>query len=141
MADEESHHQLPSTPPRVVEVPDAASLEEFKNQVKIWIETTKSIRQLQAQTKERNQFKNQLTEKILAFMAKYNIDDLNTKDGLLQYKVAYVRTPLPQATLRERFENVLQQEVPNKCMELSMTVFSRESKPRPRLNLRKIKIS
>lgn len=69
-----------------VDLPDSHNLDEFKNQVKSWIEIDNQIRKLQALIKERNSHKTTLTVKILNFMSKYNIEDLNTKDGKLRFK-------------------------------------------------------
>lgn len=90
---------------KTVELPDQAVLEEFKNQVKMWIEIDNNIRKLKQAARERNVVKKQLTEKILMFMAKYNIEDLNTRDGSrLRYKVSSVKEPLTANKIKERLE-------------------------------------
>jgi hypothetical protein len=94
-----------------VELPDQAVLEEFKNQVRLWVEIDNSISKLRSAIKERNNVKKQLTDKVLMFMAKYNIEDLNTKDGSrLRYKVTQVKQPLTAKVIKERlaenFDNI-----------------------------------
>ena len=86
-----------------VDLPDNAVLEEFKNQVRVWIDLDNTIRKLKQATSERNVLKKQLTEKILRFMSKYNIEDLNTKDGSkLRYKVSHVKPTVSKADIKER---------------------------------------
>ena len=86
-----------------IELPDAAILDEFKNHVRAWIEIDNVIRKLQAAVKERNGLKKQLTEKILRFMSKYNIEDLNTRDGSkLRYKVGKSATAPSKSQIKER---------------------------------------
>lgn len=85
-----------------IELPDANNMEEFKNQVKAWIEIDNQIKKLQSLARERNSAKTQLTAKILNFMGKYNIEDLNTKDGKLRYKVAKVNRQANQSDIKKR---------------------------------------
>ena len=120
------------------EFPDAASLEEFKSQVRMWMELDNSIKQLQDLIKERRTFKKQLNEKILAFMARYNIEDLNTKDGKLRYRMHYVREPLSQATIRQRMENALASQAPDACSAITTAVFNRDKQPRAYLRRTKV---
>ena len=129
-----------STEP-IQELPDSVALEEFKNQVKIWMELENSIKQLQQLQRERKTFKNQLTEKILGFMARYNIDDLNTKDGRLLYKMSYVKKPLTRTTIRQRVESALSNAVPDKCTAITSIVFNQDRAQKASLSLRRVKIS
>ena len=85
-----------------IELPDAQNMEAFKNQVKTWIDIDNQIKKLQGLTRERNSAKNELTVKILNFMSKYNIEDLNTKDGKLRYKVSQVNKQANRADITER---------------------------------------
>lgn len=88
---------------RNIDLPDQAVLDDFKNQVRAWIEIDNNIRKLKQAIKERNVMKKQLTDKILTFMGKYNIEDLNTKDGSrLRYKVTQVKEPLTASKIKER---------------------------------------
>ena len=119
--------------------PDGASLEEFKNQVKIWMELDNSIKQLQTLQRERKTFKKQLTDKILQFMSVHNIDDLNTKDGRLLFKTSFVKRPLTQSTIRQRVEDELNKEVPDKCTAITLAVFDRDKKQT--MSLRRLKVT
>jgi len=77
-------------------LPTPEELEEFKNCVKAWIEIDNNVKKLQQAMRERNAIKKQVTEKITNFMSKFNIEDLNTKEGKLRYRVTQVKvTPKP----------------------------------------------
>ena len=124
------------------EVPTSAALEEFKNHVRLWLELDNSIRLLQQLARERRTYKKQLTEKIVTFMTRHNIDDLNTKEGRLVSKTSYVKRPLSQTTIRQRMESALTSEVPSeKCMAITSAVFSRDRAERTSLSLRKVKVT
>lgn len=112
-----------------VELPDNKILEEFKNQVRIWIDIDNSVRKLQKAIKERNVVKKQLSEKILGFMSKYNIEDLNTRDGSkLRYKVSQVKPTITKAQIKERLlENFGKAQ---NVEELANMVFSNENLPK-----------
>lgn len=80
------------TPPQTgMSVPTSEELDEFKNYVKTWIEIDNAVKKLQQAVRERNALKKQVTEKITGFMGKFNIEDLNTKDGKLRYRVTQVK--------------------------------------------------
>lgn len=100
-----THQAVPQGTLKTIELPDKAVLEEFKNQVRMWIDVDNNIRKLKAAARERNVIKKQLTDKILAFMAKYNIEDLNTRDGSrLRFKVSTVKEPLTANKIKERLQ-------------------------------------
>ncbi|PNH01825.1 Autolysin [Tetrabaena socialis] len=92
------------------EAPSPAALDEFKSRVKIWLETDNTIKQLQLLVRERKNCKKDLSEQIMAFMVRYNIDDITTKDGRLFHKTAYVKRPLSQSVIRQRVEDALTSE-------------------------------
>ena len=96
---ESNHNNAIST----IELPDNAVMEEFKNQVRSWIELDNAVRKLQHAMRERNVAKKQLAEKILRFMAKYNIEDLNAKDGSrLRYRVQASKAVVKPKEIKER---------------------------------------
>lgn len=84
-------------------------LEEFKKNVKNWLKLDNDIKRVQLALKGLKEKKNSINEEILNFMKKFNIEDLNTKDGVIRYKTTYVKEPLSQKTiknkLQEMFEN------------------------------------
>jgi hypothetical protein len=133
---DESHQQQK-------EVPTPAALDEFRNQVRIWLELDGSIKLLQQLTKERRLFKQQLTDKILLFMMRFNISDLVTKEGRLVQRTSYVKRPLSHTMIRQRIESQLtSSQVPvEQCTAITTAVFNRDRSERNSLCLRKIKIS
>ena len=107
------------------DVPTAAELEEFKNCVHMWMEVDNNIKKLQALAKERGTIKKELGSKILAFMARFNIEDLNTKEGKLRYKVTQVKAPLSQTVIKNKIQTNFRQ-----CTDvedLTKKVFERET--------------
>ncbi len=67
---------------------------EFKKNVKEWITLDDDILKLQRAIKERRNKKNELTPKIMDFMGRYEINDLNTNDGKLKYTKSLQTKPL-----------------------------------------------
>lgn len=129
----DNHHQGTL---RTIELPDQAVLDDFKNQVRAWIEIDNSVRKLKQAIKERNNVKKQLTDKILSFMGKYNIEDLNTKDGSrLRYKVTQVKEPLTASKIKERITENFEQI--NSVDDLQERVFS--TKKVQKISLRRLK--
>lgn len=81
---------------------NASVVNEFKNDVRTWIEVDNVIKKLQEMTKERRAFKKRLTERIVRFMNAHDIEHLDTRDGqTLHSKVSYAKTPLTQKAIRE----------------------------------------
>lgn len=105
-----------------VEIPDDGSLDAFKADVRTWLETDNSIRLLQASLRERRDAKRALTERILSFMSRYNIEDLSTRDGRLRFQVSYVRAPLSQQAIRARITDFFATDA-IAAQELSSAVF------------------
>jgi hypothetical protein len=87
---------------QVVDAPSQDELDDFKNHVRIWMEVDNSIKKMQAAIKERNVAKTMLSQKILTFMAKFNIEDLNTKEGVLRYRVTQVKAPISQTIIKSK---------------------------------------
>ena len=94
-----THHQQPQ---QDIDVPTVQELEEFKSQVHLWMETDTSIKKLKGLIKEKKSAMDQISEQILAFMARFNIEDLNTKDGKLKYRVSQIKTPIARAEIKTR---------------------------------------
>jgi citrate synthase len=83
-------------------VPSNVELEEFKTMVKAYMELDGQIKKIQQVLKERRDLKQDLSHKVLAFMAKYNIEDLNTKDGKLRYRVSQVKPTMSKKQIKDR---------------------------------------
>lgn len=118
--------------PAKMEMPEPAALLDFKNQVKKWLEVDEQYKKLRKGSQECVVAKKALTSKILDFMARYNIEDLNTAAGKIRYKVALVKEPLSQNDIKEK---VLQhfRETKNP-EELNDRIFAaRKTIPKPTL--------
>jgi hypothetical protein len=87
--------------------PTPTELEDFKNQVSLWLELEKSIEQMHVAARERVTAKNALSARILKFMSKYGIEDLNTKEGTLRYKVTQVKEPITQSKIKTKISENL----------------------------------
>lgn len=122
----------------LADVPPTALLEEFKTQVRAWIDTDNSIRKLQQALKERRELKKQLTEKLIAFMARYNIEDLNTRDGKLRFKVAHVKPSLSKKDIQDRMVQLFSEARSGE--ELSKRIFQEMRQPVERATLRRIQV-
>ena len=134
-----SVQSLTSTTGAIVSVnPDGTSLDDFKNDVRTWVELDNSIRRMQAATKERRAAKSMLTERILGFMNRYNIEDLNTKDARLRYKTAYTRVPLSHQTIKERISTYFGDNNARIAQELQGHLFGNRERSE-KTSLRRLK--
>ena len=123
----------------LVETPDNADLEEFKHQVKLWIEIDNQIKKLAQITKEKRSVQRVLSDKILTFMSRYNIEDLNTKDGKLRYKVTQVKPREKKQDVKQKLMNYFEhdKEAGKKVIE---AVFQEEAQPKvEKVSLRRLK--
>ena len=114
---------------------EAISLEDFKNFVKKWLEIDSYIKKAQDIVKEKKKQRNKLAEVITKFMNKYNIEDLNTKEGRIRCKTTYVKTPMSQKEMKEKITTL----VPEK-----KAIFEQLCDDRPKtqkVGLRRLKIS
>jgi len=97
----------PNQSTEIIPTPTQGELDDFKNLVNLWLEHDLAIEKLQVAIRERNKAKVALMPRILTFMSRYNIEDLNTKQGVLRYKVTQVKVPISQAEIKSRIaENI-----------------------------------
>ena len=104
---------LDNTNTDLVETMNEALLEEFKDNVQAWMDLDNQLKRLEAASKQRKTKKKELNEKILDFMAKYNIEDLNTKQGVIRYKKVFVKEPLSQKVIKERLSDLFKDDQTN----------------------------
>ena len=81
-------------------------LEEFKKNVQTWMNYDNQMKRLAAASKLLKNKKKDINEKILDFMARYNIEDLNTKEGIIRYKKTYVKEPLTQKMIKDKLNEL-----------------------------------
>lgn len=74
----------------------------FKSNVKEWLMLDDDIITLQKAVKERKHKKDELTPKILNFMDKFNINDLNTEGGKIKFTKSLYTKPLNKQFLISR---------------------------------------
>jgi hypothetical protein len=90
-----------------------ALLDEFKQNVKSWLDLDNQLKRLAAASRERRQKKTDINLKILEFMGKFNIEDLNTKDGIIRYRKTFVKEPLSQKTIKTKLEELFKDDDEN----------------------------
>ena len=111
------HHLIKS------DTPEEKDVTEFKKYVKTYLETNDDIAKLKGAIKDRNKLKKELNELIMKFMTKFNIEDLNTKQGTIRLNVKQVKAPLSQKEIRERLSKSFS---PNKTLEeITEEVFNK----------------
>jgi hypothetical protein len=75
---------------------------EFKNNVNEWLTLDDDIITLQKAIKDRKTKKNKMTPKILDFMNRFKINDLNTNNGKLKFTKSLQTKPLNKQFLISR---------------------------------------
>lgn len=117
-----------------VELPDAATLQGFKAQVQKFMELDDKIRKLQAAARELGREKRAMSDHILAFMKRYRIEDLNTRNGNLRYRMSFVKAPLSQKEMRNRF--ISNFDTHKSADEIAQVVFDARDKV-PKVSLKR----
>jgi hypothetical protein len=75
---------------------------EFKTNVKEWLTLDDDIITLQKAIKERKKKKDELTPKVLDFMNRFKINDLNTQEGKIKFTKSLYTKPLNKQFLISR---------------------------------------
>ena len=88
-------------------------LDEFKQNVQDWMNIDNQMKRLEVALKERRKKKKDLNLKILEFLSKFNIEDLNTKEGIIRYKKTYVKEPLSQKIIKEKLLDIFKNDKEN----------------------------
>lgn len=78
---------------------------EFKKNVKEWIALDDDLITLQKAIKDRKTKKNELTPKVLDFMDRFKINDLNTNNGKLKFTKSLCTKPLNKQFLISRLSS------------------------------------
>ena len=104
-------------------------LEDFKNKVKIWIkldneikELNNKIKVLDNERKQRKKYMMNLTPYILSYMNTNEIEELNSRDGKIQYKCSMIKPPLSQRDVKSKLYNTF----PEQHEELDKIFTARE---------------
>jgi Family of unknown function (DUF5760) len=122
---------------KAIESIDNALLDEFKNQVRMWWQYDTDIKRLQIAIRERKTAQNHITDKVLDFMKRHNIEDLNTKEGVLRYRTSVVKAPLSQKSIKTKLSEYFERD-PN-AMNFIKKIFEDREKVE-KVSLRRLKI-
>lgn len=112
-------------------------LDEFKENVKAWTLADNQVKRLNAASKQLKTKKKELNEKILDFMARFNIEDLNTKEGIIRYKKTFVKEPLTQKMIKEKLNELFKDS--DTHLEKINEIFTNRNKVE-KTSLRRLKI-
>lgn len=90
---------------------DETELNDFKEQVKSWLKLDNEVKAINSkikildnERKHRKKLIETLSENILKFMSSNEIDELNSKDGVIKYKKSFVKQHLNQKQLIEKLQ-------------------------------------
>jgi hypothetical protein len=128
---------IDNTSQAMTESMNEALLEEFKGHVKDWLELDNQLKRLAAAAKERRKRKNDINLKILEFMGRFNIEDLNTKEGIIRYRKTYVKEPLTQKTIKTKLEELFKND--QDTFEKVQRIFTEREKIE-KASLRRLKL-
>jgi hypothetical protein len=128
---------IDNTSQAMTESMNEALLEEFKGHVKDWLELDNQLKRLAAAAKERRKRKNDINLKILEFMGRFNIEDLNTKEGIIRYRKTYVKEPLTQKTIKTKLEELFKND--QDIFEKVQRIFTEREKIE-KASLRRLKL-
>lgn len=128
---------IDNTTQAMTESMNEALLEEFKGHVKDWLELDNQLKRLAAAAKERRKRKNDINLKILEFMGRFNIEDLNTKEGIIRYKKTFVKEPLTQKTIKTKLEELFKND--QDTFEKVQRIFTEREKIE-KTSLRRLKL-
>jgi len=128
---------IDGTSQAMTESMNEALLEEFKTHVKDWLELDNQLKRLAAASKERRKKKNDINLKILEFMGRFNIEDLNTKEGVIRYRKTYVKEPLSQKTIKTKLEELFKNDLDT--FEKVQKIFTEREKIE-KTSLRRLKL-
>lgn len=118
---------------------DTISMDEFKTYVKKWFELDNYLKKLAMVAKEKKLEKLRISEVIMRFMSKYNIEDLNTKEGRIRCKHTCVKAPVNKKIIQERVNDYFNHDE-HKKQELLQKIFE-EREVVEKTTLRRLKIS
>jgi len=115
------------------------TLEEFKGFVRKWLELDNFLKKAQETIREKRKLRDQLSQTIVKFMCKYNIEDLNTKEGRIRCKVGYVKTPVNQKVVKQRLTDYFGDKEQEKNEIISKIYDEREVNEK--VSLRRLKVT
>ncbi len=121
------------------DVPENISLEDFKNYVKKWIEYDNFIKKAKQVIKDKKKVCDELNRIIIKFMCKYNIEDINTKEGRIRCKTTVVKPAVTQKVVKQRICDYFKDNE-NKKEEILHKIYE-EREQVEKVSLRRLKIT
>jgi len=115
------------------------TLEEFKKYVEKWLELDNFVKKAQDVIRQKKKARDDLSKVITMFMCKYNIEDLNTKEGRIRCKVATSKAPISQKVIKQRITDYFGVNEEQKQAIISKIYDEREE--REKVTLRRLKIT
>ena len=116
------------------------TLEEFKQIVKKWLEYDKFMKKAKEAIREKKVHKEKLGEIITKFMIKYNIEDLNTKEGKIRCKTTNVKTPISHKCIKQKIVEYFQNDT-DKQTDIMTKVYENDRPLVEKLSLRRLRIT
>jgi seryl-tRNA synthetase len=86
---------------------DEQNFNNFKSNVKEWLELDNYIREMHKNLKERKRIHKDLGDQISEFMVKNNVEDLSTRHGIVRYQKSFVKSSLSQKVIKEKLFEML----------------------------------
>lgn len=124
----------------VENVDENITLEQFKEFVRKWIELDNFIKVNAESLRQKKKVRDKLALVISKFMCKYNIEDLNTKEGKIRCKVRAVKPPVTQNTVKQKLNEIFAHDEKKK-EEVIEKIYKEERPKVEKVSLRRLKIS
>ena len=109
------------------EQPSAEQLEEFKRTVAAWFVLDDEERELRKRVGEKRMLKGRLTSIVVAFMQRFDIEDLKTRDGSLRMIRSDVKKMPPRSIQMQRIMDFFGQDKQEEANSFKCRLFEAES--------------
>lgn len=116
------------------------TLDEFKQIVKRWLDCDNYIKKAKEAIREKKTHKEKLGELISKFMCKYNIEDLNTKEGKIRYKTVNVKQPVSHKIVKQKIIEYFENDTA-KQTDIIAKVYEENRPMVEKASLRRLRIS
>ena len=116
------------------------TLDEFKQIVKRWLDCDNYIKKAKDAIKEKKTHKEKLGELISKFMCKYNIEDLNTKEGKIRCKTMNVKQPVSHKIIKQKIVEYFENDTA-KQTDIIAKVYDNNRPTVEKVSLRRLRIS
>lgn len=106
--------------------PSEEQIVEFRAHVSKWFQLDSELKDIQKLAKEKRVVKNKLRDVILAFMKRYNIEELRTQNGKLRFETRNVKKAPSKTEIEENMQIALRDR-PALAEELKTKLFISDS--------------